>query len=276
MYYELVSKFTPIILATLLGLLCSNLVNIIIYRLPIMLTTSQTYYSYIILKILPNIFSNSKFTSLLTPLPSCTKCNHQLRLIDNIPVLSYLLLKGRCHFCKHKIATRYLIVEILSGVLCGLCAYKFDANLSIFFACVFCLSMLAAAMIDLEHMILPDEINLSGIWLGLLLSLTSIFTNSPDAIVGAVLGYLSLWCIFWIFYALTGKYGIGGGDFKLFALFGAWFGWQSLHFIITVAAFSGSIVGLYLIIFKKLKVSKPIPFGPFLILSAYIYLFYWM
>lgn len=262
-----------ILIAGLFGLLLGSFLNVVIYRLPIMLEREQQHASYAILELIPKIFK-SKFINLVNPRSTCPNCQHKLRLRDNIPLVSYLWLKGRCHFCQQKISLQYPLVELLSCILCSLCAYRFGASYQSLFACIFAMAMLVAAVIDLQHMILPDEINLPGIWLGLLLSIYGVFSNSHDALIGAMLGYLSLWCIFWIFYAITGKYGIGGGDFKLFALFGAWFGWQSLHFIITLAALTGSIVGLSLIVLKKHDPKKPIPFGPFLALSAYIYLLY--
>jgi leader peptidase (prepilin peptidase)/N-methyltransferase len=261
------------ILASLLGLLMGSFLNVVIYRLPLMIERAQQHYSYMVLRMLPNL-PESKFINLLNPRSSCMHCHHKLRLIDNIPIISYLLLRGRCHFCQHKISWQYPLVELLSCILCGICGYKFGASYKMFFSCIFTLGLIAAAMIDLKHMILPDEINLTGIWLGLILSIYGIFTNSNDAIIGAVTGYFFLWSIFWIFYIITKRNGLGGGDLKLFALFGAWFGWQSLQFIMTLAALGGSLVGIILIKMKKHDFKKPMPFGPFLALSAYIYLIY--
>lgn len=262
-----------IILASVLGLIMGSFVNIVIYRLPLMIERTQQYYSYILLKMPPSI-PDDKFVNLIKPGSSCPHCQHKLRLLDNIPLISYLLLKGRCHFCQHKISPQYLIVELLSCILCGLCAYKFGASYKTLFGCIFTLGLIAAAAIDWQHMILPDEINLSGTWLGLILSVYGVFVSPHDAIIGAVLGYGALWGILWLFYAITKRSGLGGGDLKLFALFGAWFGWQSLQFIITLAALTGSLVGLILIVLKKQDAKKPIPFGPFLAFSAYTYLLY--
>lgn len=262
-----------IILASIIGLIFGSFVNVVIYRLPIMIERSHRNLTTKILERLRKSQSH-KFKNLITPGSSCPHCYHKLRIIDNIPIVSYILLQGRCYFCQHHISLQYPLVELLSSCLCGLCAYRFGLSYQTFFGCLLTLGLIAASVIDLRHMILPDEINLPGIWLGLLISVYGIFVNSNDAIIGAILGYLSLWCVFWIFFALTKKYGIGGGDLKLFALFGAWFGWQSLQFIITLAACLGSIVGIMLILLKKHDAKKPIPFGPFLALSAYIYLLY--
>jgi len=212
--------------------------------------------------------------SLLLPRSQCVHCKHSLRIRDNIPILSFCLLKGRCHFCKQAISLLYPLMETTSLVL-GLSIFmKFGFTAQGIAAFILALGLLALAYIDWKYMILPDDINLGLLWLGLFFSLFTVFQNSKDAISGAIFGYFSLWLTYWIFKLLSKKEGMGYGDFKLLAALGAWLGWQSLPIVLLVSSLTASIFSIFILI-KKKRTDIPIPFGPFLALGGFFALFYY-
>lgn len=215
--------------------------------------------------------------NLLTPRSRCPKCHTTIHAWQNVPVVSYLLLRGRCAGCGTHISLRYPLVELLSGVLSGLVAWRFGFSWELAAALLFTWSLIALSGIDIDHQLLPDSITLALLWLGLLLSLAynpqSTFSMPVDprsSIVGAAAGYLSLWSVFHVFRLLTGKEGMGYGDFKLFAVFGAWFGWQMLLLVILLAAAAGAFIGIGLILLKRHGRDIPIPFGPYLAAAGWI------
>jgi leader peptidase (prepilin peptidase)/N-methyltransferase len=215
--------------------------------------------------------------NLLTPRSRCPKCRATIHAWQNIPVISYLLLRGRCAGCGAHISLRYPLVELLSGILSGLVAWRFGLSWELTAALLFTWSLIALSGIDIDHQLLPDSITLPLLWLGLLVSLGShpqtglSFPVDPrSSIIGAAAGYLSLWSVFHVFRMLTGKEGMGYGDFKLFAAFGAWFGWQVLLLIILVAAATGAVVGIALVLLKRHGRDIPIPFGPYLAAAGWI------
>lgn len=261
-YFQSVQYATLPVVAVmgLLGLLVGSFLNVVIIRLP---------------KILENEWQGKAAPySLFFPRSHCPQCQHPIQLRDNIPLLSYLFLKRHCRFCHTPISPQYFFVELLSSLLCLMVALRFGFTVQTFAACLLIWALLALSFIDLKHMILPDDITLPTLWVGLLFNSFGTFQDLPSAVWGAVLGYLLLWGVYWIFKGLTGKEGLGYGDFKLLALLGAWLGWQALPMIILFSSFLGALVGgIFLFLNKKSK-NTPIPFGPFLAVAGIIVLLY--
>jgi leader peptidase (prepilin peptidase) / N-methyltransferase len=256
--------FSPtlfILAISCLGLMVGSFLNVVIARLPRMLYEFQA---------LPE----KSVYNLAFPASHCPHCLHSIHPIDNLPILSYLLLRGQCRHCHIKISPQYLLTEILSMILSGIIAFHFGMTLETLFALLFTWFLIPLTMIDCKHCILPDQLTLSGIWIGLCASLFSVFQTPYDAILGAVLGYLSLYTVYWIFKFLTGKEGLGYGDFKLLAMCGAFCGWQLLPFILLLASLLGSIFGLISIFYFKRNKNTPMPFGPYLCFAGLIALLY--
>lgn len=242
--------------AGILGLLMGSFLNVVILRVPVM------------------IFNPSSSFNLITPASHCPKCQHFISPLENIPVISYLFLLGRCKACSHKIPIRYPLIELLTAFLTVLTVSHFDLTPACGFALLLVWSLIASSMIDFDHQIIPDDISLPLLWVGLFANIFSLFTPLENAVLGAMAGYLSLWTIYWIFKLITQKEGMGYGDFKLLALLGGWLGWQALPFIILISSFLGSVVGISLILAKKHSRSTPMPFGPFLALGGFLMLFW--
>ncbi len=258
--------------AALLGLLVGSFLNVVIHRLPIMLEREwQEQCAALQGKEPPS--ENTRY-NLLTPASTCPSCGHKIRAWENIPVVSYLLLRGRCSACKTPISLRYPLVEAISALLSGFAMLHFGPTFQTLAALVFIWALLALTYIDYDTQLLPDDITLPLLWLGLLLNWQGVFTSLPDALLGAVLGYLALWSIYWGFKLLTGKEGMGYGDFKLLAALGAWMGWQMLPGIILLSSVVGAVVGLSLIVLRRQDSQKPIPFGPYLAGGGLVSLFY--
>jgi leader peptidase (prepilin peptidase)/N-methyltransferase len=215
--------------------------------------------------------------NLIVPRSACPHCGTPIPGWHNIPVLSYLLLRGRCAACATRISPRYPVVEVLTGAFSAAVAWKFGLSWEVLPALFFTWALIALAAIDFDHQLLPDDVTLPLLWLGLLISLfppgtvsQSFPTDPVSSIIGAASGYLSLWLVFQAFRLLTGKEGMGYGDFKLFAAFGAWFGWQMLLLIILIAALTGALVGIALIALRRHGRGVPIPFGPYLAAAGWI------
>lgn len=256
-----------------LFLLIGSFLNVVISRLPISLKQDwrKDCYEYLELTI-PTLEQEeyaSKF-NLLLPRSFCPNCRNTLRAIDNVPVLSYLFLRGKCHFCKEPISIKYPAVELLTSILCMLVAWNFGFAWQTAAGCILTCVLIAQSGIDLENKIIPDEITLPILWLGIIFSMFNIFTNLYASVLGAIFGYLVLFFIYWIFYLATKKQGMGYGDFKLLAMLGAWLGWQSLPFIIIFSSVTGAIIGATVILFSKKDRNTPIPFGPFLAVAGWI------
>ena len=256
----------------LLGLLVGSFLNVVIYRLPLMMQKSWRYECQVFLE--QDVDSPQETFNLSQPRSRCSSCKHLISAKENIPVISYLFLKGRCMHCKASISIRYPIIEVITAALSVATAYHFGINVQTIYALFFVWVLICLSLIDFDTQLLPDNITLPLLWLGLFASLFNIFVSPTDAIIGALAGYLSLWSVYWLFKVLTGKEGMGHGDFKLLAAIGAFLGWQILPLVIMLSAFIGAVVGILLIVFKRHNKNLAIPFGPYLSLAALIALFY--
>ncbi len=257
------------------SLLIGSFLNVVIYRLPKMLHKAWLNQCYEYLhehnKAIPLEQEEPQETfNLITPRSRCPHCKHEISALENIPVISFICLRGRCKQCQQRISWRYPLLELLTMCCSLLVAYVFGFGWQTIFALFFTWSLIALTAIDIEHQILPDDITFPFLWLGLLVNSQSLFTNLNSALFGAIAGYLFLWSIYWIFKLLTHKEGMGYGDFKLLAMLGAWLGWQALPMIILFASFTGAVVGITLVILKRHQRSAPLPFGPFLACAGWI------
>jgi len=260
-----------IALCVIIGLMVGSFLNVVIYRLPKMMERTWLQQCAELrgekIETLPTL-------NIASPRSMCPSCGHKISVLENIPIISYLFLRGRCSQCHANISIRYPIVEAFTSIISGFIAWYFGYSFITFAALIFTWAMITLAMIDLDTQLLPDDITLPLLWLGLLVNLTGGFTDIRSAIIGAAAGYLFLWLIFWIFKLTTGKEGMGYGDFKLLAAIGAWFGWSMLPLVILVSSLVGAIVGVGIIAVSKEKRNVPIPFGPFLAFGALIALFW--
>jgi leader peptidase (prepilin peptidase)/N-methyltransferase len=274
------SPFLLIALATVLGLLVGSFLNVVIYRLPIMLQRDWRAQCHEFLEIenaTPDTNeSTAKFTTfnLQKPDSHCPVCNHKIRAWENIPVLSYLALRGKCSDCKTKISLRYPAVELVTGVLSGLVAATYGPTLLTLALLVFTWCLVSLTLIDFDHQLLPDDITIPLLWLGLLVNTLDLGmgVSAADGIIGAMAGYLVLWGFYWAFKLATGKEGMGYGDFKLLAALGAWMGWQSLLPIIILSSLVGAVFGLGMILLLGRDKSIPMPFGPYLAGAGFLML----
>lgn len=257
----------------LLGLATGSFLNVVIYRLPVMMEREWREHCMEIADAPPEPVPAEKF-NLVVPRSRCRNCGHKISAWENIPLLSYLLLKGRCTECKTAISFQYPAVELVTGILSAWVAIHFGLDWRLPAALLLTWALIALSVIDFKETLLPDDITLPFLWLGLLFSLDGFFTNPVDAIIGGAAGYLSLWLVYHLFKLITGKEGMGYGDFKLLAMLGAWLGWQALPMIIILSSFVGAVVGLSLIAFTGRDRQIPIPFGPYLAAAGWIYLLY--
>lgn len=266
--------------SVILGLLVGSFINVVVYRLPIMLQRDwreQCCYYLEIENTNPDSNESSakfKVFNLQKPNSHCPLCNHKIRPWENVPVLSYLFLRGKCSSCKAKISIRYPSVEFVSGVLSGLVAFHFGATWLTMALMLLTWALIALTLIDFDHQLLPDNITLPLIWLGLLVNTIDLGfgVTLRDAVIGAVAGYLALWIVYWAFKLATGKDGMGYGDFKLLSALGAWMGWQSLLPIVILSSLVGAVFGIGMIILQGRDKSVPMPFGPFLAGAGFIML----
>ena len=256
--------------AALFGLFIGSFLNVVIYRLPIMLERSWKKECCELLEQAPQEDSLPSKFNLIVPRSRCPQCDTIISAVENIPVLSYLLQKGKCKHCHASISPQYPLVELATAILTGLVAYKYGFEWQALGAILLTWGLISLAVIDFNTTLLPDNITLPFLWLGILVNYFGLFCSLQDSILGAVIGYLSLWLVFHIFKLITGKEGMGYGDFKLLALLGAWLGWQYILPIILISSIVGSVIGITLIISKLLPRDKPTPFGPYLALGGII------
>jgi leader peptidase (prepilin peptidase) / N-methyltransferase len=256
--------------AGLFGLLIGSFLNVVIHRLPKMM---ERDWKLQLSEANGEAVVDAPSYNLLTPGSTCPHCGHAIRAWENIPLLSYALQAGKCSACRASISPRYPIVEAITGLLAALCVWKFGPTAAALGAFVFSASLLALTCIDLDTFLLPDAITLPLLWIGLLFNLSHTFTSLPSAVIGAMLGYLVLWSVYWLFKLVTGKEGMGFGDFKLLAAIGAWLGWQMLPLTILASSLVGAFVGISLIVLRRQGSDTPIPFGPYLAGAGLIGLF---
>ncbi len=257
-------------LAGVIGLLVGSFLNVVIYRLPLMMQRNWRKECTEYLQLNLEIFIEPEPFNLVLPLSRCPDCNTPIKPYQNIPLLSYVFLKGRCATCDSPISMRYPIVEALAALSSVLVAWHFGYTAQAGFALLLTWSLIALIFIDIDHQLLPDSITLPVLWLGLCLSLFNVFIDPRASIIGAAAGYIALWLVFHLFKLVTGKEGMGYGDFKLLAVFGAWIGWQYLPIIILLSSLVGAIVGSAMIVFVKHDRNIPIPFGPYLAAAGWI------
>ena len=269
---ELYSQPGPFtFLCTLLGLLVGSFLNVVIHRLPKMMEREwQVQCAELRGETLP---AAAPF-NLVAPRSRCPHCGHGISALENIPVLSWLLLRGRCRGCGTPISARYPVVEALTGLLSGYAAWHFGAGWQAAGALLLLWALIALTFIDLDTQYLPDSITLPLVWLGLLFNLWQTFVPLETAVIGAMAGYLALWLVFWGFKLATGKEGMGYGDFKLLAALGAWLGWKMLPLTILFSSLVGAVVGIALILFRRHGRDTPIPFGPYLAGAGVLALFW--
>lgn len=261
-----------------------SFLNVVIHRLPIMMKREwqqecnqylQEYHADIVNQVGIDrlnkpIDSYPEKYNIVVPGSACPQCKTAIKPWHNLPVLGWLMLRGKCAACHAPISTRYPIIELITGLLIAALAWHFGPSWQFVFASLLTFVLIALTGIDLDEMLLPDQLTLPLLWLGLLLNLNHTFVSPTDAIIGAAAGYLSLWSIFWVFKLLTGKEGMGYGDFKLLAVFGAWLGWQMLPLVILLSSLVGAVVGIGMIISKRNQMDNPIPFGPYIAAAGWI------
>ena len=256
----------------ILSLMIGSFLNVVIYRLPKML--EQGWYQECREFLADELKHSSQKEEVQITLSkqnsTCPHCQHSIRFYENIPVISWLFLKGKCSQCKNKISARYPLVELSTALLSLVIAQHFGVTIITFYALILTWGLVALTMIDFDHMLLPDQIVMPLLWLGLIVNLSNGLVPIEDAVIGAIAGYTSLFSIFWLFKLATGKEGMGFGDFKLFALFGAWIGWQLLPLLILMASVVGAVIGISLMIFKNHQKGQAIPFGPYLAIAGWI------
>ena len=261
-----------------------SFLNVVIHRFPVMMKREwqqecnqylQEYHADIVKQVgieklnKPIDHYPPKY-NLVVPGSACPKCKTSIQPWHNLPILGWLMLRGKCAACHAPISSRYPIIELITGLLVATLAWHFGPSGQSVFAAILTFVLIALTGIDLDEMLLPDQMTLPLLWLGLLINLNHTFTNPTDAIIGAAVGYLSLWSIFWLFKLLTGKEGMGYGDFKLLAVFGAWLGWQMLPLVILLSSLVGALVGITLIVTKRNQLANPIPFGPYIAAAGWI------
>ena len=257
-----------VLCALLLGLLIGSFLNVVVHRLPVMLQRDWQVQAREILA-LPAEPPAAPF-NLMVPHSRCPQCGHRIRPWENIPLLSWLALRGRCAGCQKAISARYPLVELASGLLSAFVAWHFGYGWPCAAMLLLTWGLLAMSLIDADHQLLPDALVLPLLWLGLIANHFGLFASLEDALWGAVAGYLSLWSVYWLFKLLTGKEGMGYGDFKLLAMLGAWGGWQILPLTILLSSLVGAILGVILLRLRNAAGGTPIPFGPYLAIAGWI------
>ncbi|HEY9037000.1 MAG TPA: A24 family peptidase [Pseudomonadales bacterium] len=262
-----------LIASGLFGMVFGSFLNVVIYRLPVMLQARWKQECTLLLEADASSTASAPF-NLVFPNSHCPHCSSPIRAWQNIPVVSYLLLKGKCHHCKTPISWRYPAIEVVTGLAVLCCVWQWGLSWQALAASAMGCTLITLTMIDLDHQLLPDNLTLPLLWLGLIINSAGLFTDLESAVWGAVLGYLSLWSMYWLFKLLTGKEGMGYGDFKLLAALGAWLGAAHIPVIIILSTVAGSIIaGTYLLISRQSS-NTTIPFGPFLAVAGWLSFFY--
>lgn len=265
---------TPVLFISLcatIGLMVGSFLNVVIFRLPKIM---EREWHQQCAELRGETTESLPPLSIIKPRSACPNCKHKITALENIPIISYLVLGGRCSQCKTSISPRYPIIEALTCIISGFVAWHFGFGFLSLAALIFVWAMISLAFIDLDTQLLPDDITLPLLWIGLLVNLGDGFTDIRSAIIGAVSGFLALWSVYWCFKLATGKEGMGYGDFKLLAVIGAWLGWKMLPLVILLSSLVGTVIGIGLIVVTKHKRDVPIPFGPYLVGGGLIALFW--
>jgi len=257
--------------AGVLGALVGSFLNVVIHRLPIMM--EHAWQDELADAQDKEPAQRERF-NLLVPRSRCPHCGHAIGAFENIPIISWLALRGRCSACRGTIAIRYPLIEALTAALFVGCAWQFGPGAAAIAAMAFCATLVALTGIDLDTQLLPDQLTLPLLWLGLLVNLGAMFARLPDAVIGAAAGYLVLWSVYWLFKLVTGREGMGYGDFKLLAALGAWFGWQALPLLLLVSSVVGAILGIAILVVQRKGRHTAIAFGPYLAIAGVITLFF--
>ncbi len=252
----------------LFGAIVGSFLNVVIYRLPVMMQRDWRRDCLEFLEQAPD--AETETFNLNTPRSRCGHCGHRIGALENIPLLSYLVLGGKCSSCKTRISPQYPLVELFTALVSIVVGWHFGVTLQAVAALLLTWSLIALGGIDIGHKLLPDSITLPLMWLGILLALFDVYVDLETSVIGAMAGYLSLWTIFMLFKLITGKEGMGHGDFKLLAALGAWLGWKPLFIVILVSSAVGAVVGITLILLKRSERGTQIPFGPYLAAAGWI------
>ncbi|GAC06666.1 A24 family peptidase [Paraglaciecola agarilytica] len=264
----------------IVSLMVGSFLNVVIYRLPVMMERSwkadfQAHFETDVSTLGSNTDSaESTPFNLIKPDSTCPKCQHKIRAWENIPVISWLLLRGKCSQCKNAISIRYPLIELGTALCSVWIAWHFGYSWSALAGVVMTWILVALIFIDIDTMLLPDQLTLPLLWMGLLFSIVNPAVTSADSIIGATVGYLSLWSVYWAFKLLTGKEGMGYGDFKLLAALGAWMGWQYLAIVVLMSSLVGAVIGISVLSFQGKDKGQAIPFGPYLAIAGWLTLLY--
>jgi leader peptidase (prepilin peptidase)/N-methyltransferase len=261
----------PTVVAGIFGLLIGSFLNVVIHRMPKMMQRESDNY---VAHESGNPLPHQDRYDLIMPRSACPHCGHAITALENIPVISYAVLGGKCRACKAPISIRYPAIELLSGAMSAVLVWRFGSGLMGLGTLIFLYLLIAMTFIDADTQLLPDDLTLPLLWLGLLINLNATFVPLTEAVIGAAAGYLCLWTIYWLFKVTTGKEGMGYGDFKLLAALGAWLGWKMLPAIVLLSSLVGAIVGIGLIVLAKRGRDIPIPFGPYLAIAGLLALLY--
>ncbi|MGK5069794.1 prepilin peptidase [Janthinobacterium sp. RT4P48] len=259
------------LVAALFGLIVGSFLNVVIHRLPNMM---QREFDNDVAQANGQPPPHTERYNLMLPHSNCTACGHRITAMENIPVISYLLLRGKCSACKAPISLRYPLVELLTSALSALLIWHFGSGWTGLAALVFAWLLITMTFIDADTQFLPDDLTYPLLWAGLLVNINGTFAPLQDAVIGAAAGYLALWSVYWAYKLATGKEGMGYGDFKLLAALGAWLGWTMLPTIILLSSIVGAVVGIGLIVFARHSRDKVIPFGPYLAAAGLVTLLY--
>ena len=257
--------------AFVFGALIGSFLNVVIYRLPVMMERAWEDESATAQGEVP---AERERFNLITPRSRCGHCGHMITVLENIPIVSWLLLRGKCSACGTAVSARYPVVELATALLFLACAWAFGPTLQAVAAMLFCATLVALTGIDLDTQLLPDQLTLPLLWLGLLLNIIGLFARLPDAVIGAAAGYLTLWSVYWLFKLITGREGMGYGDFKLLGALCAWFGWQALPMLLLLSSVVGAVVGIAILVVQKKGRNTAIAFGPYLAITGLITLFF--
>ena len=272
-FFSMLSEHAALFItvSVLFGLMVGSFLNVVIHRLPLMM---EREWQFNCQELRGEEIAPQPKYNLVVPRSACPGCGQAISAWQNIPLLSYVVLGGKCAGCKKPISLRYPLVEALTGLLAGLISWKFGYSSLTVAAWIFTFALIALTFIDFDTQLLPDDITLPLLWAGLLYNLEGGFTDIQSAVIGAAAGYLILWSVYWLFKLVTGKDGMGYGDFKLLAAIGAWFGWKLLPAVILLSSVVGSVIGIALVILAKRGRDIPMPFGPYLALGSIAALFF--